>query len=133
MLEKIGGECAGAITFVMPNEQPIEANSQPHPIDEKEFAELLRQLPKKPLLAGEKGVRLSLAGVQDKIAVQLLENQIVIPTNGAPSTHIIKPALPDYPNIIANEAFCMKLASLTGLNAAKGEHRKSRGHRISFS
>lgn len=118
MLEKIGGECAGAITFVEPNEQYPPINNQYRSLSEKELAEIIRILPKRPLLAGEDGIRLSLAGVQDKIAVCKIADQISIPLDGSPSTHIIKPGVAGFDGIIYNEAFCLQLANLIGLNAA---------------
>ncbi|HEU0168229.1 MAG TPA: HipA domain-containing protein, partial [Chloroflexota bacterium] len=41
------------------------------------------------------------------------------PVNGAPSTHILKPELPEYPNTVENEAFCMRLAKHLGVPAAE--------------
>lgn len=38
---------------------------------------------------------------------------------GAPTTHILKPASPDFEGLIENEALCMRLALEIGLDAAK--------------
>jgi len=84
-----------------------------------ELAEILETLPRRPLLAGEKGVRLSLAGAQDKIAVRLDEKgRIYLPLNHAPSTHILKPAIATWEGLVSNEAYCMALAHAVGLNTA---------------
>ncbi|MCP5179022.1 MAG: HipA domain-containing protein [Pseudomonadales bacterium] len=73
-------------------------------------------LPKRPLLAGEKGVRLSLAGAQDKIAVRLdTDGKIYLPLNYAPSTHILKPGIATWAGIVSNEMYCMALAQTAGL------------------
>ena len=88
------------------------------PLDEAALARLLAELPKRPLLAGEKGLRLSLAGAQNKMAVARTETGYSLPLNGAPSTHILKPPSPHFAGLIENECFCMKLAAAVGLNVA---------------
>jgi serine/threonine-protein kinase HipA len=124
MLERIGGECAGAVTF-MPSDEPLpKRNYDYRKLSEKELARILRELPDRPLLAGEAGVRLSLAGAQDKIPVRVEEGEIFLPLGGAPSTHILKPAAARFEGIVFNEALCMKLAAATGLPAAAVELRK---------
>lgn len=124
MLEKIGGECAGALTFISPNEKNLAETDDYHELTDSELANILRELPYRPLLAGEKGVRLSLAGVQDKIAVYEKEGKILIPLNGAPSTHILKPAEVRYPGLIINESYCLALANKIGLSAVETEIRR---------
>lgn len=118
MLEQIGGECAGAVTFVPAGAGLPERNYSYRPLDKKQLADVLRLLPRRPLMAGEDGIRLSLAGAQDKIAVHLAGDQISIPLGGAPSTHILKPAIERFEGIVFNEAFCMKLAGVVGLHVA---------------
>jgi serine/threonine-protein kinase HipA len=67
MLERIGGECAGAVTF-MPKGEPLPPREPGYrTLSQEELVAILRELPRRPLLAGEKGVRLSLAGAQDKV------------------------------------------------------------------
>jgi len=121
MLEQIGGECAGAVTFIPAGEKLPERNYSYRPLTGGKLAEILRMLPRRPLMAGEDGIRLSLAGAQDKIAVHVADDHISIPLGGAPSTHIIKPAIERFEGIVFNEAFCMKLAHAIGLHTAKAE------------
>ncbi|ODU24508.1 MAG: hypothetical protein ABS95_01800 [Verrucomicrobia bacterium SCN 57-15] len=121
MLEQIGGECAGAVVFVPAGENLPERNYGYRPLSNGQLAEILRQLPRRPLMAGEDGIRLSLAGAQDKIAVHVAHDQISLPLGGAPSTHILKPAIERFEGIVFNEAFCMKLARAIGLHAANAE------------
>jgi serine/threonine-protein kinase HipA len=123
MLERIGGECAGAVTFVPAGENLPERNYGYRPLSSQELAAILKELPKRPLLAGEDGIRLSLAGAQDKVAVRIEGNEISLPLGGAPSTHILKPAVERFAGVVFNEAFCMKLAAAAGLPAAKVETR----------
>ena len=93
----------------------------------EELASILKELPKRPLLAGEEGIRLSLAGAQDKIAVRIEDGEICLPLGGAPSTHILKPAVERFEGVVFNEALCMKLAAEAGLPAASVETRNVDG------
>jgi serine/threonine-protein kinase HipA len=123
MLERIGGECAGAVTFI-PAGQPLPARDYHYrTISPKQLADIFKELPKRPLLAGEEGVRLSLAGAQDKIAVRIEGDELSLPLGGAPSTHILKPSIERFAGVVFNEAFTMQLATATGLPAAKVEVR----------
>src|SRR5208337_4421007 len=121
MLEQIGGECAGAVTFIPAGQKLTERKYSYRPLTSGKLAEILKMLPRRPLMAGEDGIRLSLAGAQDKIAVHVQDGQISIPHGGAPSTHILKPAIEHFEGIVFNEAFCMKLAHAIGLQTAKAE------------
>ena len=78
-------------------------------------------------MAGEDGIRLSLAGAQDKIVVHVSGDQISIPLNGAPSTHILKPAIERFEGVVFNEALCMRLAQAIGLHTANMEIGKVEG------
>lgn len=121
MLERIGGECAGAVTFIPEGAALPEPDNAHRKLSPPELADIIKKLPRRPLLAGENGIRLSLAGAQDKIAVHVLSGQISIPLNGAPSTHILKPAIERFEGVVFNEALCMRLAQAVGLNTAHVE------------
>ena len=121
MLERIGGECAGAVTFV-PAGEPMPARDDHYrALSSPELAGILRELPRRPLLAGETGIRLSLAGAQDKIAVRVEGESVSLPLGGAPSTHILKPAVERFAGVVFNEAYCMRLAAAADLSVAKTE------------
>lgn len=127
MLERIGGECAGALTFLPEGSPPPAPDGAYRELADEELADVLRSLPMRPLLAGEKGVRLSLAGAQDKIAVRLdADGKISLPLNYAPSTHILKPAIATWEGIVSNEVFCMRLAQAAGLAAANTSAHQAR-------
>jgi serine/threonine-protein kinase HipA len=124
MLEKIGGECAGALSFLPSGKKLNSEDNTYRQLTDVELARILKELPTKPLLAGESGVRLSLAGVQDKLAVYVEDEEIFIPLNSAPSTHILKPAYGANNGVIFNEYFCLKLARKIGLSVAEVEIKK---------
>ena len=119
MLEQIGGECAGAITFLSIGTKFSDRAGNYRSLSSAELEKILIELPKRPLMAGESGVRLSLAGAQDKIAVYIGGGQLFLPLDNAPSSHIIKPDTEEYKGIVFNEAFCMKLAAQMGLPVAE--------------
>jgi len=121
MLEKIGGECAGAVTFMPAGETLPDRNYHYRLLTSQALADILKMLPRRPLMAGADGIRLSLAGAQDKIAVHVSNGQISMPLGGAPSTHIIKPAIENFAGIVFNEAFCLKLAHAVGMHTADAE------------
>lgn len=121
MLEQIGGECAGAISFLPEDEGLSEDDNSYRELTDDELSEILHELPRRPLMAGEHGIRLSLAGAQDKIAVRRDEGKISIPRGTAPSSHVLKPAIDTYEGVVFNEALCMALADACGLNTAPVE------------
>ncbi len=129
MLDAIGGECAGALTLLPPGEEPRVA---PNTTDYRnlttdELEGILDRLPNRPLLAGEEGVRLSLAGAQDKLPVFVADGEIALPIEDTPSSHILKPPVPRYPDTVLNEAFCLALARSTPLHAVEAEIRSVKG------
>jgi len=121
MLERIGGECAGAVTFLPAGTELPKREDSYRALTNKELAVILKSLPRRPLLAGDEGVRLSLAGAQDKIAVHVSGKKISIPLGSSPSTHILKPAIDRFEGLVFNESLCMKLARAIGINAAHAE------------
>lgn len=123
LLDRIGGECAGAVSFVESGGAPPAAPTAAdyRALSDAELAAVLRELPRRPLLAGERGVRLSLAGAQDKLPVLLIDGVVSLPLNGAPSSHIVKPPIRDLPATVENEAFCLVLARQIGLHVVDAE------------
>ena len=116
MLERIGGECAGAISLLPEGMPPPHEEDRRRNLDEQELESIVTRLPRRPLLAGEGGLRLSLAGAQDKLPVILDGETISLPLGSTPSTHIIKPEPERFPGLVANEILCMKLAAAVGLS-----------------
>ena len=130
MLERIGGECAGAVSFQPHGEPRPDRHYGYRQLPEEELVAILKELPRRPLLAGEEGIRLSLAGAQDKLAVRLEGRAISLPLGGAPSTHILKPNVERFEGVVFNEAFCLRLAAAAGLLVAAIETHEVGG--ISF-
>lgn len=124
MLEKIGGECAGAVSLLPEGVAPVmPGKTMLHRLTDAELAEVVAELPSRPLLVGRAGLRLSLAGAQDKLPIVLHDGGIALPLGDTPSTHILKPEPDRFPGLVANEVFCMKLAGEVGLNVPEVEGR----------
>lgn len=114
LLALIGGDCAGAIS-VTPSDSVSNAADGYRTLTEHELASLGREQTFAPLLVGEQGVRLSLAGAQDKLPVKILDGQILIPLGQAASTHILKLPSARFKHLTANEALVCDLARRVGL------------------
>ena len=114
LLSAIGGDTAGALSIGRPGRT---ASVHWRPLEAPEDLErVIADLPRKPFLAGEEGVSMSLAGVQSKLAVAVdATGGICIPMHGSPSTHILKPDAPRLPGSVQNEAFCLSLARRAGM------------------
>lgn len=120
LLQAVGRECAGAVAFYPLGEipeTPKEADKEE--LDDKKLLELLDLMKVHPLLAEHDGIRLSLAGSQNKMAVGYENGKIFLIKNGCPTTHILKPVMERaaVEHSVQNEFFCMKLARRCGLSA----------------
>jgi serine/threonine-protein kinase HipA len=129
LLLRLGGEVAGALSLYSEGELPAAplGLAATEPLTDKGLADLIESLPRRPLLAGEGRVRLSLAGAQPKVPVVLINGRVGLPAEGQPSTHILKPAIDVYPATTENEAFVMRLAAAVGLRTAAVEPRVAGG------
>ena len=120
MLAAIGGECAGALSIVPHGTAMGDSRESCVPCDEGRLADIVKTLPYRPMMAGEKGLRLSLAGAQSKLPVVFKDGRFFLPENGMPSTHILKPELSQwFAGIVHNEHCCMTLARAVGVPAAE--------------
>lgn len=124
LLGAIGGECAGALAIYPSGVEPVSfQDSELDVLDDDRLINIISLLHERPLMAGEEGVRLSLAGVQDKLAVCISDGKIALAKNGAPTTHILKPIMNELENTVENELFCMTLAKRMKLDAPHVEIR----------
>ena len=126
LLDHIGGECAGAVTFLEPGQAlPVPSrNDGVQWLSDEEVVAILDELPRRPMLAGTDGLRLSLAGAQDKLPVVFDGARLGLPLNGTPSSHILKPAIHAVEDSVINEGFCMALADAMQLKPAKSKIHK---------
>lgn len=131
LLDRLGGDVAGALQLLPEDQEPISArllsDQQTIPLDEAGIVRILDALPTRPLLAGQEGLRLSLAGAQSKVPLVLIDGQLALPVPGQATTHILKPPIARFPGTTENEAFVMKLAAAIGLDVAPVEARSANG------
>lgn len=136
LLREIGGDTAGAISVGTPSQTnewsytPLTefyGTSDQSNALERHFDDLTSR----PFLAGEDGVRVSLAGGQEKSVLAVLDKTgtpvlrlpkpddiLAIPKNGAPSTIIVKPDNNRLSGIVENEVYCLHLATAIGIVTA---------------
>jgi serine/threonine-protein kinase HipA len=131
LIRMLGQEPVGALSFLA-SEDPQGKTSQLDDIretqgevrrivGEEELTERIRDRDTIPFPVWDRRVRLSVAGYQDKLQVLLEGAQMSLVDGGAlSSTHILKPESrnPGTPFMVANEHFCMTLATRMGLPTA---------------
>ncbi len=123
LLAALGKDCAGALVIQPlddpPPPTPTTLSAQPLTADD--LGELIANLRQAPL-GIDRNVRLSLAGVQEKLLLTRMPNGTWgRPVEGTPSTHILKPEIEPFQNTVENEAFCMTVAKNLGLSVAAVE------------
>lgn len=125
LLDRLGGDVAGALQLLPPGETPTSPalDQRPTPLDDAGLVRVLDALLVRPLLAGEEGLRLSLAGAQSKVPVVLVDSAVALPAPGQPTTHILKLPISRFPATTENEAVVMRLAAAVGLDVAPVEPR----------
>ena len=124
LLEALGGECAGVISILREDEDNSFSKETSYKLDSKNYellddnrlSEFIEKMNTRPLIKADDKLRLSLAGAQEKLALAKINGEWYLPLNGAPSTHILKPARAGSLSSLAqNEYICMKLAKSFGL------------------
>ena len=124
----VGAEPAGALRFA-----PVAAAAQPageptwREIPLQELDRRIAEREHMPLTVWDGKVRMSVAGLQDKLLVYLDRaladggRLFLVDVPRLASTHILKPDTgnPNTPHLAVNEHFCMSLARRMGLPAAE--------------
>jgi len=117
LLEAIGGDCAGALALYPQGQKPLESNEDDiEVLDDYKLKEILELIKRRPMLAGDEGYRLSLAGAQNKLAVGFENNKVILIKGGTPTTHILKPLIDHISDSAHNELFCMRLAKMMDID-----------------
>ncbi len=126
MLEQMGCECIGALTFVAKNQSPEEYEPRYEPVEAELISDMQRDPARMATLVAA-NTRLSLAGAQSKVAwllpqganpAQANTQDWQIPRGTAPSTHIIKISRRGEEEIASNELVCSLLAQACGIDCA---------------
>lgn len=132
LIRALGRDCAGAIVIQPDGDPPPTAptTTTAQPLSEAELEVLVRDLKSAPLGVGG-GVRISLAGVQEKLVLtRMPDGSWGRPVHGTPSTHILKPEIASFPDTVENEAVCMRIARHLGLQVASVETTQIGGRKL---
>ncbi len=126
LIAMLGRDVAGAVQIVEAGTDPQGVGRFDELSDTEASAHVLRSPQVALGLDRARGVRLSLAGVQDKVLLHRVRKRWFLPVDGAPSTLIIKPEpiqpRPDgltFPGLATNELYCLLLARACRLRAAE--------------
>lgn len=127
ILEQLGCESIGSLTFISETVDPSEYNPRYEPIESETVQSLLAN-PARMATSIASSTRLSLSGAQSKVAWMLPKNiqaesssiiDWLVPRGSAPSTHIIKISRRGEEDVSTNELACSLLASACGIDTAK--------------
>ena len=118
LLAAIGRDCAGAAAVIPAGQSLDEETGDLQPLTRAEVGEEVASLRQHPLGVDE-DVRVSLGGLQSKLLLVETDGGWARPVGGRPSTHILKPDPPEFPGLVASEAFAQRAAELAGLTAAQ--------------
>lgn len=118
LLAALGRDCAGAVAVLPAGEELVQPADAVRPLTPAEVEQAVASLRQHPLGVDE-DVRVSLGGLQSKLLLVQVDGGWARPMGGTPSTHILKPDPPEFPGLVASEAFAQRVASLAGLDAAE--------------
>ncbi|PHY92748.1 HipA-like protein [Acetobacter pomorum] len=127
LLEKIGEDCAGAVQVVQEDRiAKVREEGGIKRVSEAEVENMIHDIRSGRSVAGRipehNNGRFSLAGAQKKTALRRLpDGSWGIPYGKEPTTHIMKPPMPDMKGQVEGEHFCLTLCRRIGLTAAKSE------------
>jgi serine/threonine-protein kinase HipA len=128
LIRMLGKEPVGALSFLASDDagrpvEPVKQEQGPparRNITPDELSQRIRERDAIPFPVWDGKVRLSVAGYQDKLQVLLEGERIALADGPLSSTHILKPESRSSvtPCMVANEHYCMTLATRMGLQAA---------------
>lgn len=117
LLAAIGGECAGALSILPDDVDPVAHANEYEELDRRKLRRLATSYEALPIVDASGRARLSLAGAQDKLPVRMDGDRILLPLGNSPSSHILKLPNRNFKHLPANEALVMELARQVKLPA----------------
>jgi serine/threonine-protein kinase HipA len=141
LIEKIGRDCVGAVQLMPGGSTPPDVRQiSAEPLTESGVAKLLDDTLATPApgsLDEGDGLRISLAGAQEKTALLLHEGRWCVPHGATPTTHILKLPLgqvgrsrADFSTSVENEWLCARLAAAFGLEVAGSRIERFGRHKV---
>jgi len=113
LIRHLGRETAGALSFLPVGQTPQALAPQRREVSREELQQRIDSRNQVPFTVWDGKVRMSVAGFQDKLLVLMDGEKMFLADGALASTHILKPEplSSAMPFMVANEHFCMKLAS----------------------
>ena len=130
LLSHIGEDCAGAVQFIREERLGTVLDDQSWEVDWLDDAEIEARLgalrrDRSAWRTQQDTGQFSLAGAQPKTALLRQDGKWGIPSGRAPTTHILKPPLPDFAGHLENEHFCLLLESNFSREIASSKPREA--------
>lgn len=117
LLRHYGRDVAGALQIWDPTAPGEPRTPHAEACSAADVAELLREVRRNPIGNSTSAGKSSLAGVQDKIVLAFIDGAWHRALDGYPSTHILKPAPAEQPQLIFDEEYGARIARGIGLAA----------------
>ena len=120
LVRELGGETSGALSFFPEGTVPGSRATLRREIPVEELRSRIEERAQIPFSVWDGRVRMSIAGYQDKLPVYVKDGRFYLVEGALASTHILKPEPVDkrLAGLVANEHFCMRLATRLGLRVA---------------
>jgi serine/threonine-protein kinase HipA len=134
LIATLGRDVAGAVQVLTGG--PQDPGGRYEEVDGDDLARMIARAHDMGLgLDRRRRVRLSLAGMQDKVLLHRAGGSYLLPVDGAPSTLIVKPEPTEsaradgliFDGIATNELFCLTLARTCGLTVSEARVEKFGG------
>lgn len=111
LIRYLGKETAGALSFLPFGQTPQTLETRRREVPLEELQARISNRNQVPFTIWDGKARMSMAGFQDKLLVQMEEGRIYLADGSLASTHILKPEPLNatLPFMVANEHFCMQL------------------------
>jgi serine/threonine-protein kinase HipA len=122
LVSVVGEDLAGAVRIVPPNQvESLKTREGIVQIPEARLGKFLDDLVanRGPLNINKDAGFFSLGGAQAKKAVYWVNGKWYEPRGRTPSTHIIKPPMPELEGQVENEHFCLRLANALDLRTCE--------------
>lgn len=118
LLRILGRESTGALVLLPEGVTPDHEPGTRRELPRSELSARIRTRDDVPFSVWDGRVRLSIAGMQDKLGVLRDGDALFLVDGALATTHILKPEPPTLPHLAVNEAFCLRLAAACGLEVA---------------
>lgn len=124
LIRHLGQETTGALTFLPMGKTPNALEPQFRELMLSELQERIERRNNVPFTVWDGRVRMSIAGFQDKLLVNRVGERLFLVDGSLSSTHILKPEPLNtaLAFMVANEHFCMKLASRMSVRRYGQDH-----------